>query len=371
MAYMDLSTEKRRQLRLIMNSLLLVILFSNCKISAFAQQGAPAVIVNKAEQINLVEEVSLTGTVISPRVARLSTEVSGIVESMSVEIGDRLQAGDEILRLNSELSQFSLTAARAVTDQAKEELEDARRRLVDIEALAERQTVSANELKSLAAEVRIASAAVERFRAEQQRQAAQLGRHKLSAPFSGVISRKLVEQGEWLEPGDDVVELVATSGLRVDFQAPQSVFAKLGQTTAVDVKLDAMPGQTFGGKIESIIPITDPITRTFLIRVALNDPRATLAPGMSASAVLRLNTGSQGIVVPRDALIRYPDGRITVWVVNQNSDTSTVAEHQVQTGLSFNSKVTITSGLLAGATVVVQGNESLRDGQTVSVKRIE
>ena len=123
--------------------------------------------------------------------------------------------------------------------------------------------------------------------------------------------------------------------------------------------------------IETIIPVTDPTTRNFLIRVALNDPEVKLAPGMSASAVLRLNTGTQGVVVHRDALIRYPDGRVTVWVVNQEGESATVSEQRIQTGLSFNGKVAITSGLAANTTVVVQGNEALRDGQSVIIKRPE
>lgn len=338
---------------------------------ALAQQGAPLVIVGLAEQATLIEEVPLSGTVISPRIAKLSTEVSGIVEAMEIEIGDHVQAGDEILRLNSELDTLSLAAARAATDQAIQELEDAKRRLADAKALAERHGVSVSEIESLAAEVRIDSAGVKRFRAEQQRHAAQLRRHKLSAPFAGVISRKLVEQGEWIQPGQVVVELIATSGLRIDFQTPQSVYAKLDQATDVRIKLDALPGQILDGAIETVIPVTDPSTRTFLIRVALKNPEVKLVPGLSASAVLRLNTGTQGVVVQRDALMRYPDGRITVWVLNQQGDRTTVSEQQVRTGLSFNGKVAITSGLSPDTPVVVQGNEALHDGQSVIIKRAE
>ncbi len=363
-------TQIRRQTRLTL-LLFSVIVAPFSAPLALAQQSAPAVIVGKAEQVTLIEEVPLSGSVISPRVAKLSTEVSGIVEAMNVEIGDRVKAGDVILRLNSELDELSLAAARAMTEQATQELEDTKRRLSDAEALAKQQTVSANELKSLSAEVRIDGATVQRFRAEQQGQAALLRRHTLNAPFTGVISRKLVEQGEWIQPGDAVVELVAITGLRVDFQVPQSVFAKLDNTTEINIKLDALPGQTLTGNIETVIPVSDPTTRTFLIRVALSDPKVKLMAGMSASAVLRLKTGTKGVVVPRDALMRYPDGRVTVWVVKQHSDNTSVSEQQVQTGLSFNGKVTITSGLTPDTIVVVQGNESLRDGQAVSVKRGE
>lgn len=327
------------------------------------------IMVDLAEQVTLIEEVSLSGTVISPRIAKLSTEVSGIIEAMEVEIGDPVRAGEPILQLNSELDSLSLTAARAATEQAIQELKDAKRRLADAKELAKRHSVSANEIESLAAEVRIDTAGLERLRAEQQRQAVLLRRHKLSAPFAGIISRKLVEQGEWIQPGQAVVELIATTGLRIDFQVPQTVYAKLAQATDVHVKLAALPGKDFDGKIESVIPVTDPNTRTFMIRVALNDPQIKMAPGMSASAVLKLNTGTMGVVVQRDALLRYPDGRITVWVVNQKQDQSRVSERQVETGRSFNGKVAITRGLTPNTQVVVRGNEALREGQAVIIKQ--
>lgn len=348
-----------------------LMMASFCLANSVLAQESTSVIVDHAKQHAVIEEIPLTGTVVSQRVARLSAEVSGIVETMSVEVGDQVQAGDEILRLNQELDALTLSAARAATEQAALELEDARRRLADTRTLATRQTVSANELESLAAEVRIDSAELDRFKAEQQRHEARLRRHKLAAPFSGVISRRMTEQGEWIQPGQAVVELVALQDLRVDFQAPQSVLGKLDRETGIQVRLDALPGATLEGSIDTVIPVTDPGTRTFLIRAALDDPRIRLSPGMSASAVLRLNTDTPGVVVPRDAIMRYPDGRVTVWVVNQNHDNNTVSERQVETGLNFKGMVTITRGLEADTPVVVQGNEALRDGQSVNINWVE
>ena len=238
-------------------------------------------------------------------------------------------------------------------------------------ALAQSRALPANEIDSLAAEVRIDSAGLKRYQAAQKRLAARLQRHTLFAPFAGVISRKLVEQGEWVQPGQPVVELVASTGLRIDFQVPQAVYPKLDETANIRIKLDAHPGQIFDGVIDTIIPVADTTTRTFLIRVALNNPEVKLASGMSASAVLKLSTGARGVVVHRDALIRYPDGRITVWVVNQEGSQFQVSERQVRTGPSFSGKVVITSGLPPDSLVVLQGNEALQDKQSVVIKYAE
>ena len=93
-----------------------------------------------------------------------------------------------------------------------------------------------------------------------------------------------------------------------------------------------------------------------------------MTPGMSASATLRLGTGQQGVVVSRDALLRHPDGRITVWVVQGKGSDITVTEQQVQTGLSFDGRVVIHSGLKPDVRVVVEGNEALQQDQRVSVR---
>ena len=337
--------------------------------TAAAQQAGPVVLASPAEQAALFEEVPLTGTVVSPRIAELSTEVSGIVDTIKVSIGDRLRVGDEILRLNSELESLTLAAARANTERAEWELEDAKRRLKDARALGKVQSLSASEVESLAAEVRIDGAELARSRAQEKREAARLQRHRLRAPFAGIISRKLVEQGEWIQPGQVVVELVSLDGLRIDFQAPQSVYPKLDKSSRLRIRLNAVPGETFDGVIEAIIPVTDPVSRTFLLRAAVTATAARMVPGMSASAVLRLDTGEQGVVVSRDALIRYPDGRTTVWVVNQDGEQAVVSEQPVRTGLSFNGKVAVTGGLMPNTLVVVQGNESLRDGQKVVVRQ--
>ena len=336
---------------------------------ATAQQSLPTVLVTRAQQAALIEEVPVTGTVVSPRVSALSTEVSGIIAEIDVELGDNVKKGAQILRLDSQIEALSLEAARASTEQARHELDDARRRLEDARKLGEIQ--SASTVESIAAEVQIDVASLRRAEAEEKRQATRLERHRLRAPFAGLISRKLVEQGEWIQPGEPVVELVALDALHIDFQAPQSAYAKIDDSTQLGIRLDALPGQQFNGRIERIIPMTDPLSRTFLIRASLDDTKARLAPGMSASGLLRLNSGELGIVVPRDALIRYPDGRVTVWVASVEGEKAKVSERRVTTGIGFGGRIAITSGLDAGMLVVVRGNESLYEGQAVNLREAD
>lgn len=335
-----------------------------------AQTGSTQVIVSIAKQSEVIEEVPLTGTVIASRHARLSTEINGLLDSIQVDIGDSVNKGDVILTLKSEFDELVYKARQAESERARRELADARRRLDDAERLGRSNTVSVNEINSLKAEVSFVSADLTRLQAEQQQQQLRLRQHTLRAPFSGIISARMVEQGEWVSTGQPVVELVSLEDPRIEFQAPQWAYQRLDDVVRLPVRFDAIPEKDFQADIIAIAPVTDRASRTFLIRAALIDSNIALIPGISASATLHLRNADTGVVVDRNALIRYPDGRVTVWVVREVDGRNLVTEKQLQTGLSFNGKVNITDGLNAGEYVVVNGNESLREGQGVVIKQM-
>ena len=109
--------------------------------------------------------------------------------------------------------------------------------------------------------------------------------------------------------------------------------------------------------------------RDILLRVNPVDERPVLVPGMSVSAQLQIPSGREGVVVARDAVVRYPDGRSVVWVIESGDTGPVAAERLIRPGLQFAGQVEIVSGLEAGEQVVVRGNETLRAGQPVQVNR--
>lgn len=334
--------------------------------AAQARSVTPLVEVGQSTEMTVFKEVSITGTVTSPQKANLSPEVSGRVKSLLIDEGVRVKKGDLILKLDQELEKLKLDVAIAQTRQAQLELADAKRRLVDAKRLEEKKSISENDVRTLQTEVDIGAAVLQRTEAQQQQQEARLRRHQLKAPFDGVVSQKHTEAGEWISPGDAVVEIVATDNLRIDFQAPQTIYPEIKPSNQIRISLDAMPDKTFNGKIIAIVPVTVPEARTFKIRVTIDAEELVMTPGMSANGVLQLDTGGKAIVVSRDALVRHPDGRTTVWIVNHEK---AVTERLVKTGLSFNGNVVIEKGLEANVTLVVKGNESLKEGQQISIQQ--
>lgn len=321
----------------------------------------------------LIETVPLTGSVNAERQSQVSTQVEGLVHRITADIGDRVQEGELLLELDPELTGIDRDRALAELKSAEAELQDRRRRLSEAQNL-ENGAIAASEIRTLQAQVQIQESTRDAARANVARLEAELERHRVRAPYSGIVSARLVDLGEWVSPGDTLVDMVATTPLRVHFQVPQSYYPRVDPATTMDLRFDGYPNRTFNVPIHRKVPLSENGARTFLLRVtAPTDDDVTLIPGMSASGALRLNTGRAGIAAPRDALIRYPDGRVTVWVVTEPAvgEVSSAREQQVQTGMSSSGWVEIRSGLEAGDVVITRGNEALQEGQQVRPESID
>jgi RND family efflux transporter MFP subunit len=320
---------------------------------------------------DIVRQVNVTGTVTSPRSALLSTAVAGLVAELVVDEGSRVVAGEPLLRLDAELAELELERALAEVQQQETALADARRRLSEAEKIGTERGIARTEIESRRAEVASDEAALAALLATARVQQAIVERHTLRAPFPGVISQRFADPGEWVNPGTGLLELVATENLRFDFQIAQDLSGAVTPATPVEVSVDALPGISLSGRIQTIVPVKSTGARTFLVRVLADDHAATdsftITPGMSARGRLVIDAGRRSVVVPRDAILRFPDGRMTVWVIDNSGEVPVVREQVVQTGFEFDGLVEIRTGLADGDIVVVRGNEALQEGQPVTL----
>lgn len=330
----------------------------------FAQKAAP-VTVEVVRTEALVNRLELSGTVTSPRVSQISTSVPGLIETVHFDSGAKVEAGDLLLELDPKLEEEALKQAEAEVQQAEAELADSQRRFKIAKGLAARKYGPQNTVDTLKNELKIDAATIALRKARQAAASERLERHLVKAPYSGVISQRMAEVGEWVVPGTTVFELVEMQGLRVDVPVPQQYYPQLQTGAKITLQFDALPDAVLPAKIQALIPVSDPKVRTFTLRVLPTRENVAVTPGMSARVSVRLATGQRGVVVTRDALVRYPDGRITVWVLESNGEANRVKERRVDIGLSFDGLVQIRSGLKEGERVVVRGNESLREGQVV------
>lgn len=319
----------------------------------------------RAAVMPILQRVELSGSVMTPRYSRVSTDIGGLVKQMHVDLGQRVGAGDAMAQLDASLEELERNRAAAATQEAREELADAKRRLRIAERLVAQDNLPVNEFDSRQAQVRIARARVDRLAAEQARLAERVRRHTVTAPFAGVVALRISDEGEWVAPGDGIVELVDISELYVDVPVPQRYFPQIQADSKATIEVDALPGRRMDARIAARVPVSDPSARSFILRLKPEADDAPLTPGMSAKVALDLATGERGVAVSRDAVIRYPDGRTVVWVLDRGQEALTVSERQVELGLSFDGRIHVKGGLEDGEDVVVRGNEGLRTGQRV------
>ncbi len=215
----------------------------------------------------------------SARSARLSAATSGLVSALEVDAGSRVKAGQLLLQMDPELAQLQARGAEAAAEQAKLALRDARRRLEEARTLAPQQSIAESVVKDLAAEVAQDEAAVHQAEAEAGFRKGVLDRHQLKAPFDGVISAKLTELGEWVTPGQPVLELVALDDVRLDFPVAEDFAADIQVGAPMRFGITADPTARHDAVVTTVVPVTDPGARTFLLRVQPDRFTAATHPG--------------------------------------------------------------------------------------------
>lgn len=331
--------------------------------SADSEPARP-VSIETAQRAPLVQTIEVRGSVTAPRTARLSTAVAGLVQRMDVQEGDRVRAGQTMAVLDSGIGRIDLDVATAVTSEAQAALTEAQRRLAAARDIGP-GFFPADEIRGRVSAVQVAQAVLVRRQAEQARLSEVLARHTIRAPFSGVVGRRQVQVGEWVAPGTALLELIDLDSLRLQFALPQELYGRVGTQTALEVELDRDPSKRLPAKVLAVVPVSDPASRTFTVRAALNRP-VSLTPGMSARGVLRLASGQEGVLISRDAINRRADGRFTVWVMADEA--GAIREQAVKLGAAQGGQLVITEGLRGSERVVVRGNEALRAGQRVVVQ---
>ncbi len=358
-------THGKRNVPTSLSIVIALVLAVLCMPGANAQNASP-VTVAVVEQARSDEEMRLTGTVTSERTASLSPRVSGLVSRVRVDAGDRVSKGKALVDLDATLAKLALERTAAAVEEAQAQLSEQDRLYEEAREMFARGLVPETFMHAAAAERRVAAARVNRLAAEQKEQRELVRRHTLVAPFTGVVSSRYTDPGEWVETGSPVLDLVDMRRLRIDVQAPQERYEQISVGTPVKVALDALVGEALDGKVVARVPVNDPDARTFLVRVSLTGDSKLMTPGMSAQVVFPLGGRATVVKVPRDAVVRKPNGSASVWIVN-DGDVTTVSERQVDLGRSLRDWVDVRSGLEPGVRVVVRGNETLREGQQVRI----
>ncbi len=267
------------------------------------------------------------------------------------------QRGSALAQKNSAEQQSSIVANKGKADIAASQakLDQSRAALT----FARSNTAQTSAYR---ANLRALQSAVSASRAQLVNVQAQLANTILSSPIDGYVTGRYVDPGSVAGPGTPVLAIQSVSRLFVNVPLPEESSRHLHPGDVATIQFDALPGQSFHGRVLDINPAADPLSRQFAMRVVMENLSGVVKPGMFGRVSLVTEKFLHQVVVPREAVQHGRDGKITVVVVD---DQLVAHRRPVETGAEDPKVVAITQGVLPGEKVVVLSQNPVKDGQKV------
>ncbi|MBP7461986.1 MAG: efflux RND transporter periplasmic adaptor subunit [Candidatus Delongbacteria bacterium] len=307
------------------------------------QKMPPRVRVEPATRSNIVQTLEITGTVEPHRIARLASPAEGPVADLLIRESDRVNQGEPLIAIGRK------KGVDAQIVSLREELKKEEDNLNRIRQLVDSQALPGEQLDQ-------ARTAYERVRAMLIKAEETAQDYIIRAPWAGVVSRVNVKEGEFIAPRAIVVEIYDPASLITRASIPEIHAADISAGMNVEVALDAYPDTTIPGRIERVYPYLDSRLRTRTVEIIL-DQSVRLLPGMFARLVLSLKRADSVLVVPLEALVTTPKGRMLFVAENGKA-----MARSIKTGIEANNRIQIISGIQPGDKIIVAGNEKLKDG---------
>jgi RND family efflux transporter MFP subunit len=290
--------------------------------------------------------------------AQLAAGAPGEVLEVNVREGDRVSAGQLLVRVDPSLARARLKAAQAGVDQSVVEYELAARE--QDRAANLKNVLSASEIEADAARATALASRASSQRASAKEAKAVLRRLQVVAPFDGVIAQRQVDPGDWVDPGDPVLRLLADNQLEILVKAAPALAPYVEEGHGVRVRGD---GGEIAARVLGVVRALDPATRTITVRVAPESVAPWLLAGSVVDVDFAVERRGEGVVVDRDALVQ---GAVDTRVIKVVEGTAQSIPVRVLATADAQALV-IGEGLVVGDQVVVRGNERLRPGQAVAV----
>lgn len=321
------------------------------------EEGAYTRILNvevaPVEASSFTEVIRLTGTVQADKDVTVSAEESGVIREILVDKGKRVQAGQAMFRMDSDLLSAQVDQARALADMARETW-DRRKRLYEEDSVG-------SELVYLEAKYGAQQAAANLALLEER-----LARTVIRAPIDGVLDSREIEVGTMVGAGTPVARIVETKRVKISGGMPERYATDVRTGAEATVTFDVMPDREFTGQISYVGAVVNARNRTFPVELVLPNPGGMIKPEMVANVEVVRLTLDAVFVIPQEALVRVEDGYV-VFLVDNQAGVDVVRSQPVEVGPSQENEVAILSGLEAGDRLIVVGQQTVAAGDRVNV----
>jgi len=290
----------------------------------------------------------------------ISTEVEGIVKERYVDEGDRVKKGAFLIKIDDEKFRFQVEEAGASLREAEASLKNAELTLKRVNQLLEEKVIDQQKYDDTITQFDLSRATVENVRAKLNRYRKSLRDTVIVSPLGGVVSERMVSEGEYVKVGSELLKIVDIDPLKLSFTLPEKFSGKLKIRQRVAVETKAFPGEVFTGSVYFISPKVNLNTRTFEVKAKVKNKDYRLKPGFFVDVKLILDVNQGAMVLPEGAVVMR-EGKFVVLVVQEKK----IVIKSVRPGKRFNGKVEILDGIERDDLVVVSGLSELTEGSRV------
>lgn len=328
---------------------LLIILVAGCSNEPKVKSPANEKIKVRVMKIGTTSagiQLKYSGTVEAFQTIPLNFQITGIIERVSVDAGDQVKKGQILAVLDNTDLKNIYTTVLAKYNQAKDAY-DRLKRVHEEGTLPEIKWVEMKtNLEQATSSLELAKSNLEKC--------------NLLAPINGVVGRRNIEPGQIsLNLASAAIEIVSIDQVFIRIPVPENEVNTIGKGTKAGISVAAAGGCLFDGTVTSISPVADLISRTYTVKILVDNPRHLLKPGMVCDVSLSPATESTALIVPYQSVSKDRNGNLYVYLVNPAG--LQVKKQPVMVGRCIGSGIEITGGLTAGQTIVIGGMEKLSD----------
>src|SRR5271157_883657 len=347
---------------LVLAALALALVAEGCNRETTAEAPPPRPVRTViAEKSELGQSVVLTGQILAEKESALAFRIGGRILERSAGVGDRVTSDQVLAKLDPQNELNALRSARAALSAAQGRLEQDANQFQRQQQLLDRGFTTRVLFDQAQQAYRTAQAAVDDAKAQLEIAEDRVGYTELKANVSGTITARGAEAGEVVQAGQMVFQVARDSGWDAVFDVPAQVIRSAPADAPITVALADDPSVTAKGLVRQVDPQADPITRTFKVRVSVNNPPTAMRLGATATGRMEMES-AKGIAIPARALTEV-DRKPAVWIVDPVS--LTVSLHPVEVLRFDPGTVVISAGLEVGEVVVTAGVQALHPGQKV------
>jgi membrane fusion protein, multidrug efflux system len=316
--------------------------------------GPPAmpVEVAVARTDTVVDAILASGQIEAIQSVELRPEIEGRLAAILVREGAEVVKGTPLFQVDDGELKAEVARAEADRDLARQALERTRE-LIDQQASSQ-------------ADLERAEATARSTRAQYDLLSLRLARTTVRAPFSGVVGQRFVSVGDYLTTSSRLASLQTVHPQRASFQVPERYAAALKPGQRVVFRVAALPGKEYTGVVDFVDPVVQLPGRTITVKAEVANPKRELQTGMFIDARLATAVRPSAVVIPEDAILPI-QGSSFVWVAKDGKAT----RREVVLGVRTPGWVETKSGVEAGESVVVGGQERLSEGAPVAPKVVE